>query len=161
MLHSFRPVIHEFSELLVLGTLPGPESLRLGQYYANPNNQFWNIIYRVLSKTDIDPEYSGKLSFLLGRGIALWDVFYSAERSSALDADIRNGAPNDIPRLLKQYPRIKRVVLNGRKAEISFNRFFPGTDIDAVYAPSTSPAFAKMSLDEKTIEWKTAIMSGK
>ena len=131
----------------------------MGQYYANPNNQFWRIIYSVLSETDIDPTYPEKLSFLLNHGIALWDIFHSAARVGALDADIRNEAPNDIPGLLKLFPRVDRILLNGRKAENSFHRYFPNAGIVAFYVPSTSPAFAKKPLAEKTEEWRAAVLS--
>ena len=70
-----------------------------------------------------------------------------------MDADIRNEAPNDIPGLLKSYPRIKRILLNGRKAESSFHRYFPKIDIDTVSVPSTSPAYAKKTLFEKANDW--------
>ena len=137
----------------MLGTLPGPESLRVGQYYANPNNQFWKILYSIFDTATVDTSYSGKLSFLSKRGIALWDVFHSADRVGALDADIRNEVPNDIPGLIKQYPNISNILLNGKKAEKSFHINCQNVDISAVYVPSTSPAYAKKSLDEKIKDW--------
>ena len=157
-LYSFEPVINSSSELLILGTLPGPESLRMKQYYANPNNQFWWILYYVFDVTEIDTSYSGKLSFLLERGIALWDIFHSAERVGALDSDIKNGVPNDIPGLLNSFPRINQILLNGRKAEKSFYRYFPDIDVSTVYVPSTSSANAKKPLYDKADVWKVAIM---
>ena len=143
----------------MLGTLPGPESLRVGEYYGNPNNQFWKIVYSVFDKATVDSSYSDKLSFLHKHGIALWDVFHSADRVGALDADIRNEDPNDIPGLIKLYPSINRVLLNGKKAEKSFHIYFQNVDISAVYVPSTSPAYAKKSLDEKIKDWKAAMLS--
>ena len=41
---SFPPLIDEDSEILVLGTMPGDDSLRLNQYYASSNNSFWKIV---------------------------------------------------------------------------------------------------------------------
>jgi len=158
-LFSFEPIIDKSSKVLILGTLPGPESLRVRQYYANTNNQFWRIIYSVFGETVINPSYLQKSSFLLEHQIALWDVFHSADRKGALDADIRNEEPNDIPGLILQYPCIKRILLNGKKAEGSFRKYFPSLNTDVVYVPSTSPAYAKKSLDEKTREWKAAIIS--
>ena len=157
--HSFKPIINESSKTLILGTLPGPESLQKGQYYANPYNQFWRIIYSVFGEIEIDPSYSGKLSFLRENDIALWDIFYSAQRKGALDADIKNEIPNDISGLIELYPCINRILLNGRRAERSFRMLFSKTNIDAVYVPSTSTAFAKKSLDEKIKDWKYAIIS--
>ena len=154
---SFDPIVDGNSEALVLGTLPGPESLRLGQYYANPNNQFWKIIHLVFGKEQIKPAYDGKVQFLLEHNIALWDVFHSAERVGALDADIKNAAPNDIPGLVKQYPGITRVLLNGKTAEKAYRKHFSAVYIDALYVPSTSPAYAKMPLEDKLNAWREAL----
>jgi len=45
MLSSFPPIADPNSRLLILGTMPGEQSLRLGQYYGNPRNHFWRLIY--------------------------------------------------------------------------------------------------------------------
>ena len=41
---GFPPVVNRESRVLVLGTLPGPESLRQRQYYAQSRNAFWRIM---------------------------------------------------------------------------------------------------------------------
>jgi len=129
----------------------------MSQYYANPNNQFWRIIYRVFEGDSQGASYDDKVRFLLDYAIALWDMFYSAEREGALDADIRNETPNDIPGLIQSFPCVKCILLNGRKAEKSFRCHFPDLGIDSVYVPSTSPAFARKDLEEKFRDWKHAI----
>ena len=159
-IHSFEPIIDEHSEVLVLGSIPGPESLRQRQYYANTNNQFWRIIYSVFdSKSDDISEYSydEKIRFLLDHKIALWDVFRSADRSGALDADIKNPEVNDIHGLLAAHPRIKRILLAGRAAENAFRKHFSDITIHAIYVPSASSAYAKKSFDEKIADWKSAL----
>ena len=156
-LFSFEPIVDKSSKVLILGTLPGPESLRLGQYYAYTNNQFWVILYNVFEETVAAAAYSKKLSFLHKHEIALWDVFYSAERQGALDAAIKNEVPNDIPGLITAYPNITRILLNGRKAEKTFRIYCPNININAVYVPSTSPAYAKMSLEDKVRTWRAAL----
>ena len=156
---SFKPIVDRSSKVLILGTLPGPESLRLGQYYAYTNNQFWMILYNVFEESEPSVSYSEKLSFLHKHSVALWDVFYSAERQGALDADIKNEVPNDIPGLVNAYPNITRILLNGRTAEKSFHIFCPDVCVNAVYVPSTSPAYAKMSLEAKASAWRDALFS--
>ena len=144
---------------MILGTLPGPESLRLEQYYAHTNNQFWRIIYTVFGESDTDASYEEKKVFLLDHRIALWDIFHTAVRKGALDSEIKFEEPNDIPGLIREFPRINRILLAGKKAEKSFSKYFPGILHDVAYVPSTSPAYAKKPFDEKVIDWKKALFS--
>ena len=98
---SFFPVIDSKTKMIILGSLPGDESLRLQQYYANPRNQFWNILEAVL-KSQAPINYIDKLKWLSKKGIGLWDVCHSAQRKGSLDQNINNVIPNDIPALLKE-----------------------------------------------------------
>lgn len=47
MKHSLPPVVDEHSRIVILGTLPGDQSLRQEQYYADPRNQFWSLLIGV------------------------------------------------------------------------------------------------------------------
>ena len=156
-IHSFEPIINANSRILILGTLPSSESLKRNQYYANPMNQFWKIIYSVFGEVGIDIEYEKRIRFLLDHEIAIWDMFHAADREGSLDANIKNGIPNEIPGLLQNYTLIKRIILAGRSAEKAFLKNFPNIDISAIYVPSTSPACAK-PFDEKIQHWKKAIL---
>ena len=158
---SFPPIVDEYSEVLILGSIPGPESLRQRQYYANHNNQFWRIIYSVYGSDSDDTAefaYEAKIRFILEHKIALWDVFHSADRSGALDADIKNPELSDIRGLILAHPRIKRILLAGRTAEKAFRKHFSDVRIHTLYVPSASSAYAKKSIDEKIEDWKSAIL---
>ncbi|WP_332881585.1 uracil-DNA glycosylase family protein [Methanosarcina horonobensis] len=41
---GFPPVLDKNTEILILGSLPGDESLRRRQYYGHPGNDFWRLV---------------------------------------------------------------------------------------------------------------------
>lgn len=45
MKFGLPPVIDKDCNTLILGALPGDKSIEQKQYYANPNNQFWRIVF--------------------------------------------------------------------------------------------------------------------
>jgi len=154
---SLDPIIDENSRVLILGTMPGPESLRRKQYYANPGNQFWKIVYRVLGESNEPPsDYKERIEFLKNNRIALWDVLKSCERKGASDSKIRNGKPNDFGRLPRDCPGLKRIFFNGKTAEYFFKRCGcpEFVTVQSERLPSTSSANARMSADEKTSCWR-------
>ena len=76
----------------MLGTLPGEESLRRQEYYAHPRNLFWPIAFGLFDDAPA-PLYPDRLSFVLDRRIALWDVCASGQRQASADATIRAEIP--------------------------------------------------------------------
>jgi double-stranded uracil-DNA glycosylase len=140
--------------VLVLGTLPGEESLRRHEYYAHPRNLFWPIICGLFGAAP-PPEYDKRLSFVLDRGIALWDVCGSAERAASADTAIRAERPNAIPELLRSHPEIRAVAFNGGTARRLYDRHFVrGPALTYLALPSTSPAHARLGLAEKLAQWR-------
>ena len=77
-------------------------------------------------------------------------------KKGSLDSDIVNEKPNDIRKLLKKYPEIKTICLNGNKSYTAFKKYFPDLLIEynCKKMPSTSPANAKFSLNDLYNEWK-------
>ena len=82
MTEGLEPVADSKSEILILGTLPGKELLKAGQYYANPRNQFWKIISNIFNDA-IPNSYDERLKVLKEHHIALLDVLKSANRKSS------------------------------------------------------------------------------
>ena len=149
--------------MLVLGTLPGEESLRRAEYYAHPRNLFWPIVFALFGATP-PGDYAARIRFLGERGIALWDVCATAERRASLDAQIRGELPNAIDALLDAHPGIRAVAFNGGGARRLHDRHLarrPGLEYLAL--PSTSPAHAALGFAEKLARWqglRAAVESG-
>ncbi len=159
-IRSFRPVSDADARVLILGSMPGKESLKQHQYYAHPQNAFWKIMGKLVGAQPSLP-YQERLRLLQSSGIALWDVLASCERESSLDAHIRKEKANDFTSFFALYPHITHVFFNGTKAEQSFNRFvlekqkLPPLTFRRL--PSTSPAHAGMRYADKLQAWKVAI----
>ena len=157
---SFKPSIDNNSKILILGSMPGIKSLEEQQYYAHPQNRFWKVMGVVCNEPKLHEfAYDLKLKTLLNSNIALWDTIKSCKREGSLDSDIQNETPNDIKGLLKNYPNIKTICLNGNKSYSAFKKYFPEL-LDKYFClkmPSTSPANARFSLDKLIEEWEMHI----
>lgn len=139
IVHPLKPVIDENSKILILGSMPGKESIRKSEYYGHPQNRFWHILF-ALFDTPFYETYTEKIKLVKKNRIALWDSIQSCEREGSLDKDIKNETPNDIPALLKDYPNIKHVICNGQKSFVVFIKNFSKTvSIKPLVLPSTSP----------------------
>jgi TDG/mug DNA glycosylase family protein len=154
------PLVRPDAHTLILGTMPGDDSLRVGRYYANPRNQFWDILSAVYN-TPVPAEYEARAESLLSRGIALWDVCQSGTRAGSLDSDLRDELPNDLGTFLVAYSNIDRIGFNGGKAQRLFKKHFSTHDrvlpkIGTWLLPSTSgtPGRYVLSLDEKLLRWR-------
>lgn len=149
------PIVDEKCNLVILGSMPGGESLRKQQYYAFKRNQFWKIIYSIFDDT-LSDDYNEKKRFLIKHNIALWDVLKNCEREGSLDSKIKNETANDFAGFLDQYPNLKYVAFNGTKAYKSFKKhvgFDLKPNLKYFQLQSTSPANTKR-LEEKIKEWK-------
>jgi hypoxanthine-DNA glycosylase len=140
--------------VLVLGTLPGEESLRRVEYYAHPRNLFWPIICALFGKTP-PADYDDRLAFVQARNIAMWDVCAMAERRASLDSEIKRESPNPIHDLLDAHPGIGAVAFNGGSARRLYDRHFVRRAGLAYLAlPSTSPAHASLTFADKLARWQ-------
>ena len=155
-IESFPPIVDVDSRVLVLGTMPGAESLRQSRYYAYERNHFWSVIFGLYS-LEKPPEYADRIQFLYEKRIALWDVLASCERRGSADAEIKEPIPNKINELLGNHPGIGAVFLNGNGAAKLFKRYIQPElkrPVPIGVLPSTSPAYAAIPFDRKLIGWK-------
>jgi len=89
----------------------------------------------------------------LDKGIALWDMVASCQRTNSLDSSLRQIEPNDIPGLLARYPNIEAIFLVGRKSESLYRRYFGHLPLPAHYLPSPSPANRRLDFKTKLAHW--------
>lgn len=160
----FPPIANAHARVLILGSLPGQVSLQRQQYYAHPHNAFWKIMERLFGA---GPElrYTERAQRLMQNGIALWDVCAAAQRPGSLDAAIIHSSvvPNDFAAFIASHPGIGLICFNGGKAAALYRRrVLPGLPatlraIRYETLPSTSPAHAAMSFEEKLKRWAAVL----
>lgn len=153
--HSFAPISNPNAKVLILGTMPGAQSLALNQYYGHPQNAFWKIMF-TLFDMPYSKDYEERKNLLLVNKIAVWDVLEACIREGSLDSAIQEEVPNDIHSFLKLHPNIKHIFFNGQKAAAFFKKYIK---LDESYQlttlPSTSPAHAGKSFENKLKEWSS------
>ena len=152
-LHTcFPPVSRADTRLLILGSLPGAQSLAAGRYYANPRNQFWKLVGALIG-VDLDAlTYSERLDALLDHGIGLWDTVASAERVGSLDADIRLREASDLVGLVGALPELRAIAFNGGTSAKVGRAQIGATTLTLIDLPSSSPAYTLLFAD-KLARW--------
>ncbi len=139
VIHPFAPVFDETSHILVLGTIPSPQSRKNGFYYSHPQNEFWHVLSALLHEKQ-PRTTEEKKAFLLKHHIAVWDVLHSCEIEGASDSRIRRPIPNDFSDLFAAAP-IQQIFTTGKKATVLYQKLCePRNRRAAAYLPSTSPA---------------------
>jgi hypoxanthine-DNA glycosylase len=154
LLAGLAPVIDPQIRILVLGSFPGAASLAAGQYYAHPRNALWRILSALTGDELAALPYAERLPRLLSHGIGLWDVLGACERRGSLDAAIRNPAANDFGRLRALCPQLQTVGFNGQ-ASGKFAPLFAQAGYRTVVLPSTSPAHASLTFEQKLAVWRS------
>lgn len=135
---GLKPIVNNETKVLILGSAPSKKSLELQQYYGNKGNQFWNLIFDILSVTD-PIEYSKRVQILLDHHLGLWDVYDTFDRNGSLDSQFQDATLNDFQEIFSLAP-IKLIIANGKKAysESLKNALF--REVPILYCPSTSGA---------------------
>lgn len=161
-IHSFQPIAGNHAKILILGSMPGEASLAANQYYAHRRNAFWPIIAQLL-QIHSDAPYAERITALQSSPIALWDVLKSCKRSGSLDSSIEADTQisNDFQSFFAVHTKITHVFFNGGKAEACFKRYVLAENdlcrMKLSRLPSTSPANARLSFDDKCKIWHEMI----
>ena len=162
---GFPPISQPDARILILGSMPSLESLARRQYYAHPRNAFWPILCALLG-IEAD-SYELRVEQVMKKGVAIWDVLQTCFRSGSLDSaiDDRTVVANDFQTFFRDHSRIEGVFFNGAKAETVYRKHVLPT-LSGVPAalhlqrlPSTSPAHAGMTLEQKKAAWQVLIHS--
>lgn len=150
--HPFKPIVFKDTVVLILGSFPSIKSFENNFYYAHPSNQFWKIMQAV---TDYPVNNKDQKIWLLKEAkFGLWDMIKNCRRDNSLDSSLEDEEVNDIAAFLETHPNIKKVAFTGKKSQALFETHFGYLEIEKVYLPSPSAAYAKMSIEEKINKYK-------
>jgi len=110
---------------------------------------------------DLALSYEQRTTLLLSHKIAVWDVLKTCKRKGSLDSSIDRQSimTNEFDRFYSNYPAIKVIFFNGIRAETEYNKqvlpLLNKTQRNylSFRLPSTSPAMAMLSKQEKLEAW--------
>jgi hypoxanthine-DNA glycosylase len=151
----FDPVVDQRTRLLVLGSLPGDQSLLRNEYYGNRQNRFWMLMSDVSGLDLVPMDYPSRLQALLAHGVGLWDVIAEAAREGSLDSRIRGRADNNLLGLIAELPNLKTIAFNGgTAARLGMKALGQHAQRYRIVAlPSSSPAYT-LPYTEKLQQWQ-------
>jgi TDG/mug DNA glycosylase family protein len=157
VVQGFKPILVRNARILVLGSAPSIQSIKQQNYYAHPQNTFWKIIQQLTTlQTDT---FEQKIAACQRIHLNIWDTLASCERKGSLDSAIKEPIPNNFESFFSQHPEIMCVAFNGKASQKYFKKYvltqqsIP-TDLTFLSLPSTSPAMASLSLDQKVDIWR-------
>lgn len=141
--------------VLILGTFPGEESLSAQHYYAHPRNLFWDMMDEICG-AGRQHSYERRCRILRKNRIAVWDVIRTCEREGSADSRIKKPVANDFSAFFSAH-QCRTLFFNGKTAASLFAKLIdPSCFVrsNLFILPSTSPAYAGMTRDEKAAQWR-------
>lgn len=169
VLQGLAPLYQPNAKILILGSMPGQASLHCQQYYGHPRNQFWPMLQQLFA-IDVSLDYPGRCQQALQAQVALWDVIGHCQRAGSLDSAIVGSSIrfNPLIEFCQQLPDLQQIWLNGGKAAQSFRQYqrqrakpWPDRQISVHQLPSTSPAHASLTFDQKLQLWRQTLNATK
>ena len=145
---GFQPLIDFDSNILILGSFPSVKSRLNNFYYGNPQNKFWKVLASVF-KEKVPNSITEKQDLCRKYKIALWDIIISSDiiGSSDLNLEKSNFLVADIKSLLMKYPKIEKIICNGKLSFKLYKKFYSDLKINVVCLPSTSPANTRFDIN--------------
>ncbi|HNP33943.1 MAG TPA: DNA-deoxyinosine glycosylase, partial [Flavobacterium sp.] len=114
----------------------------------------WKLLHSIFEE-ELSTDYNQKKEMLRRNKIAVWDVLQACERKGSLDSAIMKEVPNDFAGFLAEHPNIKLIAFNGQKAAAFYKKYVGlSKGYTFVTLPSTSPANAGKSFEQKLKEWE-------
>jgi TDG/mug DNA glycosylase family protein len=163
LITAFPPLVAHNPHTLILGTMPGEQSLKANQYYAHPKNQFWKFMGEIYGADPALP-YDQRVRILVHHGIAVWDVVRACVRHGSMDQNIKEEEVNDFETFYRSHQSITRVVFNSLTAERIYKKKAStklSQNLEYWRVPSPSPANARMSYRDKLALWAAALPKAK
>lgn len=162
ILQGLPPLIAANTRVLILGSFPGVKSLESQQYYAHPQNNFWKLVFSIVSPDSRQKYYAEcyekRRARLLEAGVGCWDVYASCEREGSLDSAIRNAQLNDLASLKKRCPQLQAIAHNGSES-YSHAKHTLELGLPVYKLPSSSPANASWSFERKLAAWHEVLQN--
>ncbi len=160
MLQGLPPLVGRDTRVLILGSFPSVRSLQTQQYYGHPQNQFWRLIFSIISPSTLyimcSECYEIRSKYLLQHGLGLWDVYAACEREGSLDSAIRNAQLNDLASLKQSCPRLQAIAHNGGES-YAHAKHTRSMGLPVYKLPSSSPANASWRFERKLAAWHEAL----
>lgn len=165
-LQGLPPLVGAQTRVLVLGSFPSVKSLQSQKYYAHPQNHFWRLMQALwpAAPWPEDAEYARRCQCLLAQGVGVWDVYAQCERAGSLDSAIRRAQLNDFPALLQRCPHLRAIAHNGAESfrhapavEKSLAQAGLAGQVTVHRLPSTSPANASWTFEQKLTAWRAVL----
>ena len=142
---GFEPLMCDIPKIVIMGTLPGRESLEHKEYYYSNSNRIWQVLCLLTGET-IPRNYEQKKALLAKYHIVLGDYYKSAIRPGSDDRKIQDGIPNDMVAFIRENPTIDTFAINGfgkykkfgKRIRNSLSAGLPGKMIRVLSLPDTS-----------------------
>ena len=117
-----------------------------------------------LSSVPFDADYATRAQAVSALGLSIWDTIASCHRPGSMDADIdpQSIVVNDFDAFIDRHKQLSLVLFNGQASAKVFVKHMGKTylkdkGLESQVMPSTSPAYAAMSLYNKKKVWLEAL----